>query len=84
MKNLEKVQKIIDEQITKILELSAKSKLPLAAQDINSLTSLAKLIVEGENLDKKEKSKSQDLSEEELLLIYEHRQKKKKLEENLG
>lgn len=76
MKNKDKIQLIVDQQIQKLLDLSEKSKMPLSPQDINSLTALAKVVAEGDGLEKKEKNKTDDFSPEELLLIHNHRNKK--------
>ena len=78
MRNKDKIQLIIDQQIEKLRDLSEKSKMPLNPADINSLTALAKLIDESDKLEKKEKNKADEFSPAELLLIYEHRKNLKK------
>ena len=77
MKNKDKIQQIIDQQLDKISVLSTNGKMPLAKQDIDSLVALAKLVIDAEHLEKKEKNKMDELSDEELLLIHNHRQKNK-------
>jgi len=75
--NLDLVRDIIDTQIRKLHELSEKSKMPLNSNDIRTLTELSKLINESDNLNRKEKNTTDDLTSEELLLIYEFRKNKK-------
>lgn len=77
MKNKEKIQQIVDQQIQKLLDLSEKSKMPLSPSDINSLTALSKVVMESEGLERKEKNKLDELTDEELLLIHNHRKNKK-------
>lgn len=76
MKNKDVIQQIVDEQLTKIAGLSKNGKMPLAKQDIDSLIALAKLVTDSDQLERKEKNKMDELSDEELLLIHKHRQKK--------
>lgn len=76
MKNKDKIQQIIDQQLDKIATLSTNGKMPLAKQDIDSLVALAKLVIDSDQLERKEKNKMDELSDEELLLIHKHRSKK--------
>ncbi len=55
MDNKQKIRQIIDKQIEKIHNLAETSKIPLMLNDIRSLSELAKLINDSENLDTKEK-----------------------------
>lgn len=78
LKNKDKIQKIIDEQLEKIAQLSSTGRMPLAKQDIDSLVALAKLVIDSDHLERKEKNKMDELSDAELILIHEFRQKSKK------
>lgn len=77
MKNKDKIQKIIDEQLEKISMLSTNGKMPLAKQDIDSLVALAKLVIDSDQLERKEKNAFDTLDDAELLLIHNHRKNKK-------
>lgn len=74
--NIDLVRDIIDTQIKKLHELSEKSKMPLNAQDIRTLTELSKLISESENLNRQTKNTTDEFTADELLLIYEYRKNK--------
>jgi hypothetical protein len=78
MNNKERIQQIVDSQIEKIYDLSKTAKAPLMLGDIKSLSELAKIINDSENLDLKQRKEIDEFSPEELIMIYEHRQKKKK------
>jgi len=77
MSNMDKIRSIIDTQIDKIKEASDKSKMPLSLNEINSLTALAKLVADGDKLERKTENKLDSFSDEELLLIQQHRKKKR-------
>jgi hypothetical protein len=73
----EKIKHIVDSQLEKLLKVS-DSKVLLTDKDIRSLTELAKLVDESDKLIvDTSKSELESLTPEELLLIYEHRKKKK-------
>lgn len=75
--NKDKILAIVDKQIQKLHDLSETSKMPLMDKEIRSLTELAKVVIEIENLEtKKAKNEFDGLSAEELLLIQEFRSKK--------
>ena len=74
MNNREKIRAIIDQQIQKLYEISETSSKPLFDKEIDSLAKLAKLVEAESLLDSlKDKTKFDDLSEEELLLLYNFR-----------
>lgn len=74
MNNRDKIRAIIDQQIQKLYEISETSSKPLFDKEIDSLAKLAKLVEAESLLDSlKDKTKFDDLSEEELLLLYNFR-----------
>jgi hypothetical protein len=74
LNNREKIRAIIDQQIQKLYEISETSSKPLFDKEIDSLAKLAKLVEAESLLDSlKDKTKFDDLSEEELLLLYNFR-----------
>lgn len=78
MNNREKIRAIIDQQIQKLYEISETSSKPLFDKEIDSLAKLAKLVEAESLLDSlKDKTKFDDLSEEELLLLYNFRKSQK-------
>ena len=78
MNNREKIRAIIDQQIQKLYEISETSSKPLFDKEIDSLAKLAKLVEAESLLDSlKDKTKFDDLSEEELLLLYNFRKNQK-------
>lgn len=80
MRNLEILKKIVDQQLEKLAKLS-EGKAPLPSSDIKSLLELANVMEKSEKLETKDvTSQFEGLSPEELILIYEYRQKKEKKE----
>lgn len=78
MNNREKIRSIIDQQIQKLYDISETSSKPLFDKEIDSLAKLAKLVEAEALLDNfKDKTKFDDLTEEELLLLYNFRKNKK-------
>ncbi len=78
MNNREKIRAIIDQQIQKLYEISETSSKPLFDKEIDSLAKLAKLVEAESLLDSiKDKTKFDDLTEEELLLLYNFRKNQK-------
>lgn len=74
MNNRDKIRAIIDQQIQKLYEISETSSKPLFDKEIDSLAKLAKLVEAESLLDSlKDKTKFDDLTEEELLLLYNFR-----------
>lgn len=78
MDNRDKVKAIIDRQVEKLHELSEKQRMPLPLNEIKSLSELAKIIADVGNLTSTDKKKTSEFSDEELLLVHAHRQKKAK------
>ena len=77
MNNREKIRAIIDQQIQKLYEISETSSKPLFDKEIDSLAKLAKLVEAEALLDSlKDKTKFDELSEEELLLLFNFRKSK--------
>ncbi len=73
--NREKLRQIVDSQLDKLLLLS-KRAAPLAANEVKSLTELARLIEGAASLDViKETNELAKLSHDELILIKAHREK---------
>lgn len=77
MNNREKIRAIIDQQIQKLYEISETSSKPLFDKEIDSLAKLAKLVEAESLLDSIKKTKFDDLTEEELLLLYNFRKNQK-------
>ena len=78
MNNREKIRAIIDQQIQKLYEISETSSKPLFDKEIDSLAKLAKLVEAESLLDSlKDKTKFDDLTEEELMLLYNFRKNQK-------
>lgn len=77
MNNREKIRAIIDQQIQKLYEISDTSSKPLFDKEIDSLAKLAKLVESEALLDNlKDNAKFDELTEEELMLLYKFRQSK--------
>ena len=77
MNNREKIRAIIDQQILKLYEISDTSSKPLFDKEIDSLAKLAKLVESEALLDNlKDNAKFDELTEEELMLLYKFRQSK--------
>lgn len=77
MNNREKIRAIIDQQIQKLYEISETSSKPLFDKEIDSLAKLAKLVESEALLDNlKDNAKFDELTEEELMLLYKFRQSK--------
>lgn len=83
MNNREKIRAIIDQQIQKLYEISETSSKPLFDKEIDSLAKLAKLVEAEALLDSlKDKTKFDELSEEELLLLFNFRKSKQNGQSN--
>jgi hypothetical protein len=77
LNNREKIRAIIDQQIQKLYEISETSSKPLFDKEIDSLAKLAKLVESEALLDNlKDNAKFDELTEEELMLLYKFRQSK--------
>jgi hypothetical protein len=77
LNNREKIRAIIDQQIQKLYEISDTSSKPLFDKEIDSLAKLAKLVESEALLDNlKDNAKFDELTEEELMLLYKFRQSK--------
>jgi len=83
LNNKEKIRAIIDQQIQKLYEISETSSKPLFDKEIDSLAKLAKLVEAEALLDSfKDKTKFDELSEEELLLLFNFRKSKQNGQSN--